>query len=202
VATISPPLGAVSLGSHLPGGVAGVGSIVGDPPQWSDGSDTTYAYLPVRGSFGGAAYARTNPVAGEVIRATVTLRTKSVDTDEGVVSNVVVYAGRTPSATFPTLFLIDFDVPTDGAIHELTGSIDFGPELFEVTGPDWSTVGFHVEVGNGGSRETYVYQVALTLTLTDARATRLYPRDDALGLGAGARIYPPPRSRRLVGGQH
>ena len=30
--------------------------------------------------------------------------------------------------------------------------------------------------------------------------TRLYPRDDALGLGSAPRLYPPPRRGRIVGG--
>ncbi len=39
----------------------------------------------------------------------------------------------------------------------------------------------------------------LTVT-SDRKATRQYPRDDALGLGSAPRLYPPPRARRIVGG--
>lgn len=34
----------------------------------------------------------------------------------------------------------------------------------------------------------------------DAPATRLFPRDDAAGLSAAPRLYPPPKARRIVGG--
>lgn len=54
-----------------------------------------------------------------------------------------------------------------------------------------------------------LYELAITLTYEGeppptvlARpALRRYPRDDALGFGGVKRTYPPPRGRRIVGGQ-
>ena len=197
MATVNPPLGVVALGSHLGAFATDPDAlIVGGPPQWSDDSDATYAYLTRQGSDGGSAYARTDPIAS-VTGCTVTVRAKSVAT--GTPAEMAVFAGRTADATFSPLFRIPIDFPADGTIHEVTGSIDFGPELTEITDPTWATDGFHIEFGNGDDRQTYVYQVDVTLTLatTTVPVTRLHPRKDSHGpMGSAPRLvgeWPPER---------
>lgn len=42
--------------------------------------------------------------------------------------------------------------------------------------------------------------VTFTVLANGSPATRMYPRDDALGLGSAPRIHPPPKRGRVVGG--
>lgn len=187
-------LGAVSLGSPFPGASPGAGEeIVGSPPQWSDGSDATYAHLIEGGTsdIDGLAWAVAAPVLAELLSYSVRVRAKSVAGPDP--ATLAVYFGRTTEerGTFGDLL----EIPSDGEIHDATvEGFGFGANPL----PDGASVEVIV---NSPSSELFVYLVEIIATIPGERATRLWPRDDALGLGAGARIYPPPRSRRLVGGQ-
>lgn len=69
-------------------------------------------------------------------------------------------------------------------------------------------VSFSLTPPTSGARTLTVYEAWLRIdipelpppTTDDTPATRLFPRDDALGLGSAPRIFPPPRGGRVVGG--
>lgn len=61
--------------------------------------------------------------------------------------------------------------------------------------------GEHVCAIYGWDTVTSAMFVGAAISYTgESPKTRLYPRDDSLGLSAGPRIHPPPRSRRIAGG--
>ena len=181
-----------------------VEQIVGDPPQWSDDSDATYAYVAdvVTTGFPSSAGARapvTVPVSGDLVSLRFFVRAKADP-------------GYGPTPTRLTLILHDFAdgyadtdfilLPHDGAIHETW--VD-GVVYTANNPPGWlASPNLTVESDSGSTfSRVWIYEVAVEVT-TDAEtvrlpATRQYPRDDNRGLGS-PRLYPHPKSGRVVGG--
>lgn len=105
--------------------------------------------------------------------------------------------------------------PTD--FHADEGGVHVYPDSTQGESPAWNTRGFltaevvpEIRFRSEGT-VTATYDVTFpryrllfdgdSLPSTDESVTRLYPRDDNLGLGSASRLYPPPRRGRIYPAQ-
>lgn len=189
-------LGAVTLGSpSYPSE-----TVVGAPPQWSDDSDDTYAFMGKVFVIGqpsaGNATAPVEPVAGNLVSWSVALRLKSTPGfgSDPTEMQVILHDG---ADGFTDAFNIE--VPTDGTIYEVTANGVIYPE----NNPDGWLAGPNVQcqvnIETTFNRVT-VYQVDVDVTLDRRRFCRNGPRDDGENMSSAARNYPPTKARRNFGG--
>lgn len=191
---------------------ASLGSmIVGDPPQWADGSDATYG-LSYRDPSVGLGWVAANcdllSSTGGVTAIGVTLRMK-YDVGGGTPAGPLQVEIRRTSIGSLLIFADLTDFPDDGAIHDYA---------YMFTDADYAAAGIvaHSVAGlaaelaaNTGALDLLpgfvsgvrpvctVYEAAIVVTYGRRPFTRLYPRDDRYG--PSARIYPPPRSQQTAG---
>lgn len=181
--------------------------VVGDPPQWADGSDATYSeqHLADEG------VAPIDPFApvGQVLGVSLDIRFSVAGSiPEGTGLGPYLFPTDGPGVGVPSA--VDFEFPL---VTSSGGAIQ---TLHVVPDPMFSTVEDAAAVlAVGASLALYaadpdatltVYGVTLTVTTTDVApveepVTRLWPRKDNRGpMGSGDILYPYPGGGRLVGG--
>lgn len=201
MATVTLNLGAVEIGFPPGSGTATpdpAEEVVGDPPQWSDGSDATYAYVGKVFTPGVPsavrAHAPADPVTGDLVSWTATVRASSDSAAPGspATTQVRVLLLNVASGGFNTSADIEF--PNDDAIHEVTvaGVVEDNPDGWMAAGPYVQVV-----VNTTFSRVTiYEVEVVVVTTTVEEPYTRLYPRKDERGpMGTGRRLVAAPIGR-------
>lgn len=182
---------------------------VGDPPQWSDGSDASYVLIQgiYQTGVGIPGTATANLVPDSTVRARAD-------------STVVARLRMSGPASKPLPLVVI--VGQDGRLLISGGNDGFSPGGVEwvdipLSGTADNMRQFLNYIGSGGelmrlriaaataftypsgstSYQWYVYEAQLVLTIpsVDAPPCRIFPRSDGLGIGAG-RAFPPPRSQQ------
>lgn len=189
----------VDAGSWLFSGGTGTTppTIVGDPPQWADGSDSTYATVAPADPLQEAAGAYLTPLTVDPSKVTAV----------GFTLRYVGGGGGTAAGVFyadPAFSDIAAVVPSAGSVtdwaYTFTDSdyASFGISL-ETLASYLTTSGARCIVsGTGISPSLTVYEMAVVVTYGGRPPScRLYPRDDRYG--PSPRIYPPPRSQQTAG---
>lgn len=204
--------------------------IVGDPPQWDDTSDATYARSEAQTDGSASSpIAPFDPVPDltELQTLTITVR-YSTSYPTGTLSTggdprIVYYDFRSTDdpdvsrilglATSDTGHTSAID---DDDIHEFThdiypavwmsdGDKAFYEPLFRAALQGGAFINFVASSDDSHYSFASIYKVTLEVTgtglVTETLVTRLWPRDDALGAGTANRLVPPPRANRIVGRQ-
>lgn len=198
-------------------------TIVGAPPQWDDGSDATWgrsqtdnASTDFRSLMAQLGPLPTAVTADKVLSITAHLRFDTAH-PAGETSRIYQFAiyddAHRTSADSPVYQVgsraPDFpDPPDDDLIHEVDYNIyPIGAEFLDLPA---LVSAFHAGawfnpstvMPNPWKRSALtVYEAWIDVEIAADSAVRQYPRDDTLGLGNVARLYPPPRSGRMFGGQ-
>lgn len=182
---------------------------VGAPPQWADDDDATYAVVTSDSSSTGQIQARAYLESFEFpglptslvhhVRASTTAANPApfsllVVSDDFSVADAS-WAGAQATAT-PGWFISDpIAVPNPAAFATCStgGTIMLGG--FQLGDPGVSV-----------DTRTTIHEAYVVVTYGDEPpvvepVTRMFPRDDALGLGSAPRLFPTPRGIRIVGGQ-
>lgn len=214
--TVTLGTGAVTLTTTGTGGPHPSSGVVGSPPQWNDGSDATYAtiYRNVSTAQDNAMRAPLDLLSepGVITSVDLSVRASSATSGSWAFLTAIVPAGWV-EGTGGTVSPIP-DLTTVGGAGIQTSEHDFNWTLGEGFESDAATLDSLLRSGaylwfgfsQAFNHDLTVYDVTLTVTTvladTDQPVTRLFPRDDALGLGSAPRLFPTPRGVRVVGGQN
>lgn len=197
--------GAGASGYEIEGGnllhIVSVDGVNASIPLLLSGTDAPMLTMDVRFYTAPAEDYTTSPTAATLRDARSLSTSYPVHSDGGTEAQPPLVLDLSPP---------DFD-PTDGGLHVYPISSQ------EPSGP-WATGGYAgrgqilsqiILYTEGTVTLTYdvtfpryrlLFDEAIPPTIVEERVTRLYPRDDALGLGSAPRLYPPPRGGRVVGG--
>ena len=183
MATETLSLGAVTLG---PGAPDPLSVVVGSPPQWSDGSDVTYA--TAESNDHATALVGTLTATGEVTDVQITVRCSG----SAATTSFLGILESASDFTFvePTSF-------SGGGIHTLTRAVE-DLEIAAAVLREGATLQFSINTFAPGETLT-IYEVSVVVTYVDATVpvTRLHPRKDGLGpMGSAPRLvgeWPPER---------
>lgn len=183
--------------------------VVGDPPQWADGSDSTWgvSYRAAAGEFGWT-WAPVDVFGGSPDGVTAVGITVRALYDCSGTADTTSVEVRTPGGG--NGIGGSFAIPNDAAIHDLSYTFtDADYAIYAGAGGANSPAAMAAILasGNGlidfipdptGSLTTLtVYECAVVVTSARKPHCRTFPRDDRRG--PSPRIHPPPRAAQTPG---